>query len=190
MKKLVVTSLVALFTVSSANAGQWFVGGSVGFDTAKDDHTSFEVAPEIGYKLNDKWDIGLDLGFAKVTYEDDFTGDEWTERHSKVAAFARYNVAQFGALNVLLKGSIGANFIHMNGENGTILTASVIPMVTYALSDSFVLHAELNFLGFNAAQQLKNDDMGWANSWGVGFGADANDVLNTKDFQIGFTYNF
>lgn len=206
MKKLILTSLMAVFAVSAANAApSYFVGGSASFEGAKGDHnTAWNVAPEFGFHLNDKWDAGVSASFGYRNSITSFNGaeivDEDTEEVIKneyaygLKGFARYNVAQFGALNVLLDGSVGVLGQSYHDEDGTetfwSLTAEIAPMVTYNLSESFTLYAKLNFLGANAGYTFKNKDLDVKNSWSFAAFGDSSDVLNTGDFKIGFYYNF
>ena len=54
MRKIFMT-LVALVMTVAANA-QVFVGGEVGFwRNYEDNHTSFTVAPQVGYNITNKW---------------------------------------------------------------------------------------------------------------------------------------
>ena len=96
-----------------------------------------------------------------------------------------------------MKGSIGADFATYSSDNATIdgetsvsLTASVIPMITYDLSESFTLYANLNFMGVYAGYTFENDNLNLKDGWNFGAFADASNVAKTSDFQIGFLYNF
>ncbi|MBO7066676.1 MAG: hypothetical protein J6W40_03580, partial [Alphaproteobacteria bacterium] len=64
------------------------------------------------------------------------------------------------------------------------------PMITYDVSESFTLYANLNFLGVYAGYTWENENVGLERGWGFGAYADSDNVANTSDFQIGFTYNF
>lgn len=187
MKKLALTSLMALFAVSSANAAtNYFVGGSAALSFGDDHATLLEVAPEFGWKIDSKWDMGV---MASVDYDRRAVGDKHAEGYG-VGMFARYNVAQFGNVNLLLKGAVEADFIRFDGETASSIEASVIPMITYDISEAFTLYANLNFLGARAGYTWANDKMGIEKGWGIGAYVDSDDVLNTSDFQIGFNYNF
>ena len=196
MKKLVLTSLLAAFAVSGANAEtNYFVGGSAGLSFGDEHATLLSVAPEFGWKVNSKWDLGIMGEYAYDRKHVDVDAVEGTRivddaEMYGIGAFARYNVAQFGGLNLLLKGAVEAEFMHFNGETASTIGASVIPMVTYDLTESFTLYANLNFLGVYAGYTWANEKMGIEDGWGVGAFVDANNVMNTSDFQIGFTYNF
>ena len=66
MKKIL---LMAAFAVASltANAQAW-IGGSLGFDYEKykdvDAKTTFSIAPTVGYNLDEKLALGLELSLA------------------------------------------------------------------------------------------------------------------------------
>lgn len=184
MKKLALTSLLAMFAISSANAAtNYFVGGAASIETDNDHYTLVSVAPEFGWKLNEKWDLGVMAGFE---YDRDYD----IERSYAIGGFARYNVAQFGDFKLLLKGAVAAGFFHEDGETANSLYAEINPMVTYDISESFTLYANLKFLGASASYVWANDKMGVEKGWEFKAGADTDYVLNTEDFQIGFTYNF
>ncbi len=190
MKKIALTSLLAVFVMSGANAAtNYFIGGSASFEGAKDEHnTAWSVMPEFGWHLNDKWDAGLAVGMmydnSNVAFDQYTYGAE---------GFARYKIAEFGAFNVLLDGRAGVYAQTLDGEKTNtwwVVGAEVSPMVTYNLSESFTLYAKLNFLGASAEYAFKNDDANTKSDWTFAAFGDSSDAFNTKDFQIGFYYNF
>jgi hypothetical protein len=187
MKKIALTSLLALFAVSGAHAADWFVGGSLGYGFEKDLVSSFNVAPEIGYHLNDKWDIGFQLNYAGVDSESATSDDNIREYGAGV--FARYNVVSFGDFKILAKGTAYVSKSTMEEAGAefdwTSYGLDIVPMITYDISESFTLFAELNFLGAGFEKTTGDLERTTAR-----FGFDSNDVANTSDFQIGFTYNF
>ena len=184
MKKLALTSLLALFAVSSANAAtNYFVGGSAGLSLDDEHETLLGVAPEFGWKVNSNWDLGVMASYDYERYIDVY-------REYDVGAFARYKVAQFGGVSLLLKGTVMAEFDHYNSETSKAVIAEVKPMITYDLSESVTLYADLNFLRARAGYTWANDKMNHPKGWVVNAGVDSDDVMNTSDFQIGFNYNF
>ena len=207
MKKLALTSLLAFLTVSGAYAAtmaeapvvkDYFVGGSIALATDSEHKSVFNIVPEFGWKYNADWDLGVmanfghDHKYLSATYGMD--GETYTYG---IGAFARYKVAEFGGAKLLLKGSVGVDFATMSpdddaidAETFTTLNASVVPMITYDISESFTLYANLNFLGVSAGYNFENKDLGIEDSWRIGAIADSANVANTSDFQIGFLYNF
>ena len=193
MKKIVLTSLLAVFAAASANAADYFVGGAASLKL-NDEHTNvMGIAPEVGWKYNDNWDFGIGAGFM---YNGDYLVD--TDRYEYgVDLFARYKVAQWGNFKLLLKGTVGADFATyssdmdaIDGETSIALGASIAPMVTYDVSEAFTLYANLNFMGISAGYTFENDNLNLKDGWNFGAFADASNVANTSDFQIGFLYNF
>jgi opacity protein-like surface antigen len=185
MKKIALTSLLALFAVSGAHAADWFVGGSLGYNYDEDVATTWNISPEIGYHLDDKWDIGFQLNYSDS--EDETINETLTEYG--VGVFARYNIVSFGDFKILAKGTafVSKTDAEVSGADfdWTSYGIDVVPMVTYDISESFTLFAELNFLGAGF-EKTTGDIEGTS----AGFNFDSNNVANTNDFQIGFTYNF
>ena len=200
MKKLTLASLLAFFAVSGAYAEtNYFVGGSVAFKTDNEHSTLFNVAPEFGWKYNADWDLGVMANFGlDHKYMENVYSMEGDTYGSGIGAFARYKVAEFGGAKLLLKGSVGVDFTTfspdddaIDAETFTTLNASVVPMITYDVSEAFTLYANLNFLGVSAGYNLdENKDWGIEKSWHFGAAMDSGNVANTADFQIGFLYNF
>lgn len=193
MKKIVLTSLLAVFAAASANAADYFVGGAASLKL-NDEHTNvMGIAPEVGWKYNDNWDFGIGAGFM---YNGDYLVD--TDRYEYgVDLFARYKVAQWGNFKLLLKGTVGADFATyssemdaIDGETSIALGASIAPMVTYDVSEAFTLYANLNFMGISAGYTFENEDLNIDDGWNIGLFGDSANVLNTGSFQIGFLYNF
>lgn len=197
MKKIVLTSLLAVFAAASANAADYFVGGAASLKL-NDEHTNvMGIAPEVGWKYNDNWDFGIGAGFM---YNRDLIPADLvdTDRYEYgVDLFARYKVAQWGNFKLLLKGTVGADFATyssdmdaIDGETSIALGASIAPMVTYDVSEAFTLYANLNFMGISAGYTFENEDLNIDDGWNIGLFGDSANVLNTGSFQIGFLYNF
>ncbi len=196
MKKLLLTSLVAVFAASGAQAADYFVGGSAALSMDNTHSKNFMVAPEVGWIYNEKWDLGVRVGF---DYSHNLDVAALNAEIDDVymygaGVFARYNVAEFGGVKLLLKGGVDANFVTLSEadhtETAKMLGAYVVPMITYDISDAFTLYAELNFAGLNASYVFENTELGLEDGWSIGAYADSADVANTSDFQIGFLYKF
>ena len=194
MKKLILTSLLAVFAATGANAADYFVGGAVSLNL-NDEHTNvMGIAPEVGWKYNDNWDFGIGAGFMYNRDSDLVDTDRY---EYGVDLFARYKVAQWGNFKLLLKGTVGADFATyssdvdaIDGETSIALGASIAPMVTYDVSEAFTLYANLNFMGISAGYTFENEDLKIDDSWNIGLFGDSANVLNTGSFKIGFLYNF
>ena len=102
MRKIFMT-LVALVMTVAANA-QVFVGGEVGFwRNYEDNHTSFTVAPQVGYNITNKWAIGLEFDYDYNYY------DGLKVNGVGAAPFARYTAAKAGPVSFLLDAGFAIN---------------------------------------------------------------------------------
>lgn len=194
MKKIVLTSLLAVFAVSGAQAANYFVGGAAMISMDETHTNVLGIAPEVGWKYNDNWDFGMGVNLG-YTYNDDEHNDDVF--NYGVNGFTRYKIAQFGDFKLLAKASVGANFQTLfsdvdvrDGETTIGLSASVVPMITYDISEAFTLYANLNFMGVYADYNFENKDLGIDDSWNFYVFGDSSNVANTGAFQIGFLYNF
>ncbi len=190
MKKIVLTSLLAVFAVSGAQAANYFAGGAAMISMDETHTNILGIAPEVGWKYNENWDFGMGLNF---TYDRDV--EDTFDYGANI--FARYKIAQFGNFKLLLRGDFGAAFETISsdveardGETTVGLAATIAPMVTYDVSETFTLYANLNFLGVNAGYNFENKDLGIDDSWNFNVFGDSSNVANTGAFQIGFLYNF
>ena len=61
MKKLFLTLALAFVGIMSANAQVW-LGGGLGAQIEKN-YTSISVSPEVGYAINDHWQIALGASY-------------------------------------------------------------------------------------------------------------------------------
>ena len=79
MKKIVMT-MMAMVMAMSMNAQGLYVGGSLGFTSAKQgvdgakSKSNFRIVPEVGYSFDDTFAAGVAFGYQKGTYNlnDDF----------------------------------------------------------------------------------------------------------------------
>ncbi len=193
MKRVIFTLVLVATTILGANA-QWYLGGSLGFksnseETNTDPKSGFGVVPEIGYYLNDKFDIGLDFGFSSFKNQNDKKGSSWA-----IAPYARYSFFQVGKFETLAKGSVffgGTDGFMLDNtfydRKFTTFGVEVAPLLTYGLTDKVVLFSQLNFLKLNFAS-ITPDGGDAGTSFGLG--VDTNDVTNTGNIQIGFVYKF
>ncbi len=97
-----------------ARGGQkYWVGGTIGFSQTDMYNTpstaylsSINVLPEFGYKFNDRWAAGIQLGFAQAKI--DATSSSYGSMQTfTVAPFARYTWFNWRALSLFADGGIG-----------------------------------------------------------------------------------
>ncbi|GHT77669.1 hypothetical protein AGMMS50262_19290 [Bacteroidia bacterium] len=210
MKKIILSTLIALLSIVSANA-QFYIGGSFGYNSSttkpeegdKIKSSSFTISPEVGYHLNDKLELGLAVSVNPSTSNTIITvGRENIVTATKTqiflaAPYLRYSLFKFNKFNVL--GSViliaGKGRTETEIENSifgignateikyTIFGASIYPTVIYDLSNKVAVFSNLNFfkLGFS---QTKIKDGNTTTDFS--FALDANDILLT----IGLMYKF
>jgi long-subunit fatty acid transport protein len=211
MKKVFLLMVVAVFGMTTANA-QLYLGGSLGFESEKEKEaesktTTFTIAPEVGYSVSDKLDVGISLGILNSKLEKsfyEFQGmnaffDEVKLSGWEVAPYVRYNMVQFGNFSVLAKASIafggGKATVKIAGQEQegklSIIGVNIAPVLKYTLSDKFDLLANLNFMSVGFNQQKVKDGETTTN---FGLNVDSNDVANLNGgevpFTIGFAYKF
>lgn len=114
MKKVLFTLLFVGLATLAASA-QSYVGGTVNFTTSKpniDDNdvreTSFTIAPEFGRELNDKWSVGIGLGFSHLKGKDhsDNYSYETKQNAFNLSPYARYSFVDLGRVRFFTQGGV------------------------------------------------------------------------------------
>ncbi|MBO4802883.1 MAG: outer membrane beta-barrel protein [Bacteroidaceae bacterium] len=145
MKKIL---LMAAFAVASlsANAQVW-VGGGLGFNTEKakdaDAQTVFNIAPQIGYNLDEKLSLGLELGL-KVANK---AAGDYTD--VVAAPFVRYTYAKMGIASLFVDGGFGLGSHKPSGvDASTVWHVGLRPGIAINLSDNLSIISQLGYLGY------------------------------------------
>ena len=124
MKKTVISCLLMAFVVV-ANAqqsfpqqvhdddhdhdGRVFMGGSLMYWNDFDEKSqSLDLCPEIGYLFNDKWGVGLLLGYEYETEK--IEAGKQIAHGLKFSPFARYYYIHKGPFNLFVDGGVGLNW--------------------------------------------------------------------------------
>ena len=225
MKKLILIAAAALcsYTLSA----QIFVGGRVGVDaTGTEVQTSViggtstevkmpgqfsvEIAPNIGYILNDKLCVG-----ARIPVR---IGPNSKDADAKTSnSFLGLGINPYGRYTLLTLGKFGLaaeagvdfrwgkttnaypNFeekIVKDYTTSTDFEIYVEPVVTYALNDKITLEAGINLfnLGYNmhSTKNTNSEDGDYdvTKDSAFNFGARSNSVFETGAINVGFTYKF
>lgn len=162
MKKIIV-AVAALLLALSANA-QMYVGGSVSMNSDGDNEcTSFELLPEIGYRLNDKWTVGGVLGFAYLKDN----GDNMKQSIFEIAPYARYSVLSMGPVNFFVDGGVGFAFAKAEStvvsasEDYTLFEIGFKPGLAIPVSDNLSFVGHVGFLGYRDNDGLSSQDNGF-----------------------------
>ena len=203
MKKLFVAACMAVAALS-ANA-QTYVGGEVGLWRDAEDganQTSFTLAPEIGYNLNDTWALGIALKYGYLYNGGEHgleIGDHELDSDTKtnaiiVSPYVRATFARLGKVRLFLDGGFSfatakvkyttvadgeSKSIEDDAKNGFEIGIKPGISVDVSKNLSFIAHA--GFLGYRHSKNNENTVLG---KNGFGF-----DVISTN-LSFGFIYNF
>ncbi len=176
MKKILLTLLVAVFALSAS--AQVYLGGEAGLWRNSDaKSTNFVIKPEIGYRLDKKWSLGIVIGYQHTKV------DEAKVNSFIVSPYARYTAAEFGPISVFLDGGFGfATSKVSGGDSFNSWQIGVKPGVSVDLTKRLSLRTHFGFLGF------QDGESGYtANAFGDnGFGFN----LKGNNLTFGIYYNF
>ena len=165
MKKMILTALVAVASLA-ANAQVW-VGGEVGYhherttqnkvETGK--ANDFVLLPEIGYKLNDKFDVAVKIGFAHSEDGDGILGMDIPVNYGYANAFVlnpylRYTFAKAGDFSFFADGGFSYVNAHICGDDNSTNAwqIAIKPGISYALSEKVSLVAHVGGIGYSYAK--------------------------------------
>lgn len=214
MKK---TFFIAILIMAAITAkAQFYIGGSLGIyeNSAKNaqdkkvgfSYLNFSVAPELGYNLSEKLDIGFSLGIQtnnRKSYH--FIPDEISSKIIStgigISPYVRYSFLKFGNFDIL--GKLAFNFTNSTSKfydavgnqnderTSTIIGANIAPLLFYNLSDRIALYTQLNFLGLDCSKTTEKTDGDKTGSSTVfNFGADTDNAVTFNQIRIGFVYKF
>ena len=192
MKKTILIMLASVLCTGFVNA-QVYLGCSLCFNTNtakpevgdKTTTTSFSFAPEVGYSLSSKFDIGIALGISNSktkTGNLEDKSNEWA-----IAPYARYSVVEFGKFSVLGQADLFIAGGERNSQKFTSFGLDIHPVLKYDLSDRFSLLTNLNLLNFGFSQ-TKIKDVRTTTNFGLGIYSD--DVATLGAISVGFIYKF
>ena len=100
MKKLFLVLAFAFAGIFAANAQVW-VGGGLGASIQKN-HTSLSLAPEVGYAINNQWQIALGAGYGFNQTKVDVLGETVTNNTNTLALqpYVRYVATTIGKFSL------------------------------------------------------------------------------------------
>lgn len=160
MKKIMMIAVMAVAAIS-ANAQVW-IGGNIGVQTNKtsfdgnklSSNTSFEIAPEIGYNLSDKWAVALELAYSHTgNGEINFAGESVKGylNSFSVKPYARYAYVKSGNFSAFVDGGINYTTSHVSGFSNNLNSFGVFfaPGFSYAVSNKVSLVAHLGDLSYD-----------------------------------------
>ena len=180
MKKLFVMAVMAVAALS-ANAQVW-VGGELGFTSS---HTNgagtdkmFTIQPEVGYSLNDKFDVALAIGYTYASekslknYIGTFSANEF-----EIKPYVRYKFVKAGNFFAFVDGAIEYSTCHYKGikNNENSFCVAITPGVAYSISPKVTLVSHLGEGLYYNHQWMKDNyhknNVGFRLFNGISFGA-------------------
>lgn len=161
MKKVFLTLALVLTTVVAS--AQWYVGGglSVGYEKHEDlKTTTFNINPEVGYKINDNLAVGATLGFDWFKLSE---GDAL--KTLSVEAYARYTFLRSGDFSIFADGAVG----YEKEDDAKAYTVGIKPGVAYNINEKWTVAAHLGKLGYTKYDETSKFgiELGDALSFGV-----------------------
>lgn len=191
MKKILTLAVAAIAMVfGTAQAENWYAGGSVGFmhegSSNSGDHMTnqFSILPEVGYNINSHWAVGGQVGYQ---YTHDCT-DVTSNNMFKINPYARYTFyrSSNNLVQLFVDGTVGVGLgwtDYQHGSSSTAVTYQVglKPGIALNVTKKFSIVAHLGLAGY---QGVNNAAKAGGNRARGGFSFDT-DVAN-----VGFYYNF
>ena len=173
-------------------------------DNDKETANSFSISPSIGYRFNEKWEVGILLTFNKFNNKEPnysfYTDNEGTtaemiinETKTKeylAGAYVRRQIVRFNKFSVhglfdiyVGKGNLERSFLLSSGYDYTLWGTNICPVLMFDLSNKFTVFANLNFLNLGlSSSKIKN----LSTTTEFNFVVNANDILPA----IGLIYKF
>lgn len=174
MKKFILTAFVAVASLA-ANAQVW-VGGEVGYSNLRQTTNkvedwkanNFSFLPEIGYKLNDKFDVAAKIGYAHGEAGADLAGVSVPDYYDFANAFVlnpyvRYTFAKAGDFSFFADGGFTYMHGHICGDeySTNAWQIGIKPGISYALSEKVGLVAHLGGIAYNFAKYNETKQNGF-----------------------------
>ncbi|MBO5562468.1 MAG: hypothetical protein J5939_01975 [Bacteroidales bacterium] len=187
MKRVILSLLCGLLSSLLCTA-QVYVGGNLSIDrssTWDQWKGTLSVNPEIGSRISDRWMAGVRLN-------SQWLDNTTTARSLSVMPYARYEVFGKGNWGLWMHGGVTASRSSSRSEQGEEslthgLQVRVLPVVTYRLSDHFLLTADLSFASLYYTRYRLND-LPVSQSYGLGLRSI--DAERLGDISVGFLYCF
>ena len=183
MKKIMMT-LAAVCVAATMNA-QVYVGGGLGVATSSYDGNSttvWSIIPEIGYNINEKWAVGMTVGYGEAIEKVKVNGGKVKEKVKsfQVSPYARYTFVKFDKVNLFVDGGVGYRHENYAGTKTNTFAVGFKPGVAVNLNEKLSFVAHVGFLGYEN-EKVKGDDKS-TNTLGFD--------LNGNALSFGVYYNF
>ena len=144
MKKLFLILALAFAGIFTANAQVW-VGGGLGANIQKN-HTSLTLAPEVGYAINNQWQVALGAGYGFTQTKVDVLGETVTTNVNTLALqpYVRYVAASIEKFSL---------FFDLTGDFGLIdasgWAATLRPGIAWMATKHWTAAFRFGFVGYD-----------------------------------------
>lgn len=162
MKKLFTT--LALLAITTAMSAQVSIGGEIGFGTSHTHQTGTSentvfIKPEVEYELNDKFSLGLALGYEYEGETDEKHSNTWS-----IQPFVRYKFMEVGAFSAFVDGGLdfSTSHTHQYKKNTNSIGLFVKPGISYSLTKHISLEAHIG------------DGLYYSHLWNAGYEGELN----------------
>lgn len=162
---MILAAFVAVASLT-ANAQVW-VGGEVGYSHQRTTidkveigkSNNFNLLPEIGYKLNDKFDVAVKIGYAHSENDNTLAGIEVPIPYDYANAFVlnpylRYTFAKAGNFSFFADGGFTYMHGHICGDTNSTNAwqIAIKPGISYAISEKVGLVAHVGGIAYSYAK--------------------------------------
>ena len=195
MKKVML--MVAFMVAAVAASAQVYIGGSLGVNTGKDKHvdadgvdspteTNFNITPEIGYYFDDKWSVGLGIGYGFSSVEDESKTNSFN-----IDPYVRYNFVKWNSVSLFVQGGLGYSWskITPDDDDDPEYTTDKFyigfkPGVRVDLTDKLAFVATVGNLGWETGKENAKEDVDYKNGNKFDFN------VNLSSINFAMYYNF
>lgn len=185
MKKLFLLLVTAVMTLTAS--AQVYLGGEMNFWRDWENganNTTFSIAPEIGYNLDESLSIGTTIGYA-YSY---LGGRVDTKVNAiTISPYVRYTWLKLNNVNLFLDGGFGFGTYKtkVNDHSGDAQNAWEVglkPGVSVNLTEQLSFIAHVGFFGYRTADDATAETFFGQNGFGL--------KLDGTDLRFGLVWNF
>ena len=169
--------LLIVILISTGVTAQIYIGGEVSYAKGKTGEnkeklTSVLIAPEIGYKLKEKWAVGTSVRLESV--EKGYSN----ETSYAIAPYVRYNIVKMGAITLFSDAALGLAMVEPDGGNGaTEWYAGIRPGLSIGINNRFSFVTHVGFIGYKDSSEI-NGDKSFSLNW------------SDTNISVGFYWHF
>lgn len=177
MKKIII-SILALAAMSISANAQWYAGGGLGFgfnSSNGSSTTSFDIAPEAGYKFNDKCAAGLSLEFYVLSMG--VSGERTGAFGFAVNPYFRYNFVQFGPVTLFgdavvalgtTKEFASSKEMSISSSPAFVWGVNIQPGLAVALNNAWSLVGHIGGIGYTGTKNTGSFQVNLLNQLSIG----------------------